>query len=53
MVENVVSQAVTEVSEGAIGRRLQEIEAAKEAEPGVITQSRGKLAVRTNLTQVD
>jgi len=45
VIENVVSQAVTEVGEGAIGRCLQEIESAKEAEPSIITQGRGKFAV--------
>jgi hypothetical protein len=34
-VEEVLSQTITKVSEGAIGRSLEEIEAAEEAEPGL------------------
>ena len=39
LIENVLSQAVTEVGEGAVGGSLEEVEAAKEAEPAVIAQS--------------
>jgi len=37
----------------SVGRGLEEVEAAKEAEPGIIAQSRSKLAVGTDLAQVN
>jgi hypothetical protein len=52
-VEEVLSQTITEVSEGAVGRSLEEIEATEEAEPGVVAKSRGKFPIRANLTQID
>ena len=36
LIENILTEAVTEVSEGAVGGGLEEVEAAKEAEPGII-----------------
>ncbi len=53
LIENVLSQAITEIGEGTIRRGLEEVEATTEAEPGVIAQSGTKLAVGTDLTQVD
>ena len=35
-VENILSQTVTEVSKGAIGGGLEEVEAAEETEPAII-----------------
>jgi hypothetical protein len=40
-IEDVVSETVTEVSKGAIGGGLEEVETAKEAEPGIIAEGRG------------
>jgi hypothetical protein len=53
LIESILPQAITEVSEGAVGRCLEEIETTKEAEPGVITESSNKFAIRFNLVQVD
>jgi hypothetical protein len=53
LVENVLPYTVTEVAEGAIGRRLQEIESTKETESGIITKGRGELAIRADLAEVD
>ena len=38
LIEDVLAEAVTEVGEGAIRGSLEEVEAAKEAEPGVIAK---------------
>jgi len=53
LIESILSQAITEVGEGAVGRCLQEVEAAKEAKPGVITEGSNKFAIRFNLVQVN
>ena len=35
-MEDVLTEAVTEVAEGTIGRSLEEVEAAEETEPAII-----------------
>ena len=45
LIENVLAEAVTEVGKGAVRGGLKEVEAAEEAEPGVIAQSRSKLSI--------
>ncbi len=35
-IEDILTEAVTEVGKGAIGRSLEEIEAAEETEPAII-----------------
>ena len=37
-VKEVFPQTVTEVSKGAIGRGLEEVKAAEETKPGIVTQ---------------
>ena len=39
LIEIVLTEAVSEVGKGAIGRSFEEVEATKETEPGIITQS--------------
>jgi len=53
VVESVLPYTITEVAEGAIGGRLQEIESTEEAEPGIIAKGRSQLAIRLNLAQID
>ena len=38
-MKNILSETVTEVSEGAVGWGIEEVEATKKAKPGIITQS--------------
>jgi len=35
-IEDILTEAVTEVGKGAVGRGLKEIEAAEETEPAII-----------------
>ena len=53
LIERILSQASAEVGKGAIGRGFHEVEATKEAQPGVIEKGSGKLAIRFDLAQVD
>jgi hypothetical protein len=53
LIENTLTEAVTEVGKGAVGGGLEKAEAAEEAEPGVIAQGRSQLAVGIDLTEVD
>ena len=36
LIENILSEAVTEVGKGAVGGSLKEVKTAKEVEPSVI-----------------
>ncbi len=36
LIENILSQAITEIGEGAIRGGLEEVKTTKEAEPGII-----------------
>jgi hypothetical protein len=38
LIEDILTEAVTEVSEGAIGRGLKEVETAEKAKPGIIAK---------------
>ena len=51
-IEGILSQAITKMSKGRMGRGLQEIESAKETESGVITKDSSKFAVGVNLAQI-
>jgi len=53
LIENALAEAMMEVGEGAVRRCLEEVETAKKAEPDVIAESRSKLAVSTDLAEVD
>lgn len=52
-VENVFTEAVTEISVSTVGGGLEKVEAAKEAELSVIAKGRSKFTVRANFTEVD
>ena len=45
LIENALTKTVTEIGEGAVGGGLEEVKTTKEAEPGVIAQSRSKLSI--------
>ena len=36
LIENALSETVTEVGKGAVGRSFEEVEAAEETEPAII-----------------
>jgi hypothetical protein len=52
-VEEVFSQTITEIGEGAIGWGTKEIEAAEEAEASIVAEGGGKFTVGADLSQVD
>ena len=52
-IEDVLSQTITEIGESAVGRRLQEVESAKEAESGIISQGGSQMPIRFHLSQID
>ena len=52
-VEEVFSQTITEVSEGAIRGGAKEIEASEEAEASIVAEGGGKFTVGADFSQVD
>jgi len=52
-VEEVFSQTITEVGEGAIRGGAKKIEAAEEAEASIVAEGGGKFTVGADFSQVD